>query len=172
MSWILDEAFVTSAGQVRAGRTGNGPGVVLAHGWPWSSFSWHRIIPKLAESHNVYWFNMPDYGQSEESDTQRTSLDVQGQVFAEMLQTCDLERPTVIAHGIDGATTLRAHLLHCCDFARYVLMNVVAMRAWGSEFFDHMGRHFESFLGLPAHIHRAIVAAYIEPIRKSNECVS
>jgi len=40
-------------------------------------------------------------------------------------------------------------------------MNVVAMRPWGSEFFNHVGRHVEAFLGLLPHIHRAVVEAYI-----------
>ena len=105
---------------------------------------------------------MPGYGQSEKDAARRTSLDVQGQVFAEMLAHWRLERPLVLAHDFGGATTLRAHLLHGCDFERYVLMNVVAMRPWGSEFFDHVGRHVDAFLGLPPHIHRAVVEAYIK----------
>ncbi|WP_054309148.1 alpha/beta hydrolase [Mesorhizobium sp. 1M-11] len=162
MSWKLDEIVPTSAGRVAAGRAGIGPDLVLAHGWPWSSFSWHRIIPALAGHYRVHWYDMPGYGRSEKSATQRTSLDVQGQVFAEMLAHWRLESPVVIAHDFGGATTLRAHLLHGCDYGRYVLMNVVAMRPWGSEFFDHVGRHVDAFLGLPPHIHRAVVEAYIK----------
>jgi pimeloyl-ACP methyl ester carboxylesterase len=162
MSWKLDETVETSAGAVAAGRTGSGPPLVLAHGWPWSSFSWHRIIPALARWHHVYWYDMPGYGRSAKSAAQRTSLDVQGQVFAEMLAHWHLERPMVVAHDFGGATTLRAHLLHGCAFERYVLMNVVAMRPWGSAFFDHVGRHVEAFLGLPPHIHKAVVEAYIK----------
>lgn len=162
MSWKLDETVQTSAGAVAAGRTGSGPPLVLAHGWPWSSFSWHRIIPQLSERFRVHWYDMPGYGRSSKGAGQRTSLDVQGKVFAEMLAHWGLERPMVIAHDMGGATTLRAHLLHGSDFERHVLMNVVAMRPWGSEFFDHVGRHVEAFLGLPPHIHRAVVEAYIK----------
>jgi pimeloyl-ACP methyl ester carboxylesterase len=161
MSWKLDENVETSAGAVAAGRVGSGPALVLAHGWPWSSFSWHRIIPGLAKRHLVHWYDMPGYGRSEKSPGQRTSLDVQGKIFAEMLAHWDLKRPMVVAHDLGGAATLRAHLLHGCDFGRYVLMDVVAMRPWGSEFFDHVARHVEAFRGLPPHIHRAVVEAYI-----------
>lgn len=105
---------------------------------------------------------MPGYGRSDKSAEQRTSLDVQGNIFAEMLSHWGLARPMVVAHDMGGATTLRAHLLHGCEFDRYVLMNVVAMRPWGSEFFDHVGRHVDAFLGLPPHIHRAVVEAYIK----------
>jgi pimeloyl-ACP methyl ester carboxylesterase len=161
MSWKLDEIVETSAGAVAAGECGSGPDLVLAHGWPWSSFSWHRIIPDLATRYHVHWYDMPGYGRSGKDPEQRTSLDVQGKVFVEMLAHWRIERPIVVAHDFGGATTLRAHLLHDCEFDRYVLMNVVAMRPWGSEFFAHVGRHVDAFLGLPPHIHKAVVEAYI-----------
>ena len=162
MTWNLEQSFQTSAGRVRAGCAGDGPALVLAHGWPWSSYAWHRVIPELAKTYRVYWYDMPGYGQSDKVAVQRTSLDVQGEVFAEMLGHWGLERPSVVAHDFGGALTLRAHLMHGCEFERYVLMNVVAMRPWGSDFFDHVGRHVEAFQGLPPHIHRAIVVAYIK----------
>ena len=161
MAWKLDETFQTSAGQVAAGHCGDGPDLVLAHGWPWSSFSWHRVIPDLAAFYRVHWYDMPGYGQSNKHPDQRTSLDVQGRVFAEILDRWSLTEPHVVAHDFGGATTLRAHLLHDCDYASYLLMNVVAMRPWGSDFFDHVGKHVEAFHGLPSHIHKAVVEAYI-----------
>lgn len=161
-SWKVDETYKTSAGSVAAGRAGAGPDLVLAHGWPWSSFSWHRVIPELTKSFTVHWYDMPGYGKSDKSEDQRTSLDVQGRVFAEIMAHWGLSKPRVIAHDFGGATTLRAHLLHGCEFEKYLLMNVVAMRPWGSDFFDHVGRHVDAFQGLPPHIHKAIVTAYIQ----------
>lgn len=161
MPWHLNKTCQTHAGSVAAGVAGEGPPLVLAHGWPWSSFAWHRLIPELEQNHTVYWYDMPGYGQSTMSAHQATSLDVQGAVFAEMLQIWGLDRPRVIAHDFGGATTIRAHLLHNAQFDHLVLMNVVAMRPWGSEFFEHVGRHLEAFLGLPPHIHEAVVHAYI-----------
>ena len=160
--WNLNETYETAAGRVAAGLAGRGPDLVLAHGWPWSSYSWHRIIPELATTFTVRWYDMPGYGKSEKSENHRTSLDVQGEVFAEMLAHWGLTRPNVLAHDFGGATTLRAHLLHGCDYEKLMLMNVVAMRPWGSDFFDHVGRHVDAFQGLPPHIHKAVVAAYIK----------
>lgn len=104
---------------------------------------------------------MPGFGQSEKDPAQSTAIDVQGEVFVELLDFWGLDQPLVVAHDFGGAISLRAHLLHNCEFERYILMNVVAMRPWGSEFFDHVGRHVEAFIGLPPHIHRAVVEAYI-----------
>ena len=161
MTWHINDIVATSAGEVRAGSSGDGPPLILAHGWPWSSYAWHRLIPKLSTQHKVYWYDMPGYGQSEMHEHQKTSLDVQGLVFKEMLHHWQLERPAVIAHDFGGATTLRAHLLHGCEFERYILMNVVALRPWGSDFFDHVGKHVDAFTGLPSHIHEAVVKSYI-----------
>jgi len=136
-AWHLRQSFETSAGRVAAGTAGTGPALVLAHGWPWSSYAWHRVIPGLAEHFTVHWYDMPGYGRSDQSPEHATSLDVQGAVFAEMLDRWGLDRPAVVAHDFGGAATLRAHLLHSRDFDRYVLMNVVAMRPWGSDFFAH-----------------------------------
>ncbi len=159
---MIDEVVNTSAGNVAAGSTGEGQAVILAHGWPWSSYSWHRVIPELAKRYRVHWYDMPGYGESDKQAEQRTSLDIQGQVFSEMIAHWQLDRPSVVAHDFGGAASLRAHLLHGCEFTHYVLMNVVAMRPWGSKFFDHVGRHVETFLGLPPNIHKAVVTAYIQ----------
>ena len=161
MSWAVDQTVSTPAGVVVHGKAGSGPPLVLAHGWPWSSYSWHRVIPKLAERFEVHWYDMPGYGRSEMQADRATSLDVQGEIFAFMLRHLGLQQPAVVAHDFGGAATLRAHLLHGVDYDRYVLINVVAMRPWGSEFFDHVGRHVDAFTGLPPHIHEAVVRAYI-----------
>ena len=110
--WDLTETYRTSAGRVAAGACGNGPGLILAHGWPWSSYAWRRIIPALSRSYRVHWYDMPGYGKSEMHANRRTSLDVQGEVFSEMMVHWGLARPAVIAHDFGGAATLRAHLLH------------------------------------------------------------
>lgn len=159
--WQVNERVNSPAGRIAFGRAGSGPPLVLAHGWPWSSFSWHRVIPQLAEDHEVFWYDMPGYGLSEKAPDQSTSLDVQGEIFAFMLKHLGIEKPHVVAHDFGGAVTLRAHLLYGCDYESLLLMNVVALSPWGSEFFDHVGRHVDAFTGLPAAIHEAVVRAYI-----------
>lgn len=67
----------------------------------------------------------------------------------------------MIAHDLGGAVVLRAHLLHGCEFEQFIFVNVVAVRPWGSEFFDHVGRHSEVFAAIPPYIHAALVRAYI-----------
>ncbi|NKI33585.1 alpha/beta fold hydrolase [Wenzhouxiangella sp. XN79A] len=159
--WNVDSRCTTELGHVAWGWAGSGPPLVLAHGWPWSSFSWHRVIPALAVRFRVYWYDMPGYGRSDPALDRPTGLDAQGRVLCALLDHWDLDRPAIVAHDFGGAVTLRAHLLHEREFERVVLMNVVALSPWGSAFFDHVGRHVEAFQGVPEHIHAAIVRAYI-----------
>jgi len=161
MLWNVNSKAETSAGTVAWGKAGEGPPLVLAHGWPWSSFAWHRVLLPLAHVYTVYWYDMPGFGRSAKDPEQPTGLDVQGRVFKEMLDFWKLESPAVFAHDFGGAVTLRAHLLHGASYEELVLMNAVALSPWGSEFFNHVSRHVDAFLPLPLHIHAAIVEAYI-----------
>jgi pimeloyl-ACP methyl ester carboxylesterase len=160
--WTLPDRYQTSAGTVAATRIGSGPPLVLAHGWPWSSYAWSRVVPQLSAHFTCHLYDMPGFGQSDKAGPRPMSLDTQGAVFGEMLDHWGLKDPAVIAHDFGGAVTLRAHILHGCRFSSWVLMNVVAMRPWGSGFFDHAGRHADAFLGVPPHIHEAIARAYID----------
>ncbi|QPC85512.1 alpha/beta fold hydrolase [Mesorhizobium sp. NBSH29] len=160
--WSVDQTTQTEAGIVAWGKGGSGPDLILAHGWPWSSFSWHRVIPELAKHFTCHWFDMPGYGRSEMRSGQSTALDVQGEVFAEMVSFWGLSKPRVLGHDFGGAVTLRAHLLGGVDYEKLVLMNVVVLSPWGSAFFDHVGRHVDAFTGLPPHIHEAVARAYIK----------
>ncbi|MFT6303800.1 MAG: pimeloyl-ACP methyl ester carboxylesterase [Granulosicoccus sp.] len=160
--WKLDEQFSFDEGMVRYGITGAGEDVVLVHGTPWSSFTWHLLIPVLSTCYRVHYYDFVGYGQSDKSPSQNVSLDVQGKLLTELLAHWNLKTPKVIAHDYGGAVSLRAHLLHGCNFSSLQLIDVVALAPWGSPFFAHIQKHEEAFAGVPDYIHQAIVRAYID----------
>lgn len=43
---------------------GNGPVLVLLHGWPMTWWEWHRVMPSLASTHTVVAFDLPGLGAS------------------------------------------------------------------------------------------------------------
>lgn len=161
-SWKLDEEFSFAQGKVRYGITGSGEDIVLVHGTPWSSFTWHRLIPFLSKHYRVHYYDFIGYGQSEKSPSQNVSLEIQGRLLAELLAHWQLKLPHVVAHDFGGAASLRAHLLHGCDFSSLQLIDVVALAPWGSPFFAHIQKNEEAFAGVPDYIHSAIVRAYIK----------
>jgi pimeloyl-ACP methyl ester carboxylesterase len=140
---------------------GQGPPLVLVHGTPWSSFSWRHIIPALALSYTVYYYDLIGYGQSEKRAGQDVSLGAQNQIFVELLDHWDLKAPFVAGHDFGGATLLRAHLLDGRDFQKMALIDPVALSPWGSPFFEQVRKHADVFAELPATIHEALVVAYV-----------
>jgi pimeloyl-ACP methyl ester carboxylesterase len=89
------------------------------------------------------------------------SLDLQGELFADLLTSWELRSPHVVAHDVGGAVALRAHLLHDSGFASLALVDVVALRPWGSDFFRLVRDHAEVFAALPSAVHEGALRAYI-----------
>jgi pimeloyl-ACP methyl ester carboxylesterase len=135
--------------------------VVLCHGTPWSSALWSEIADALARDHTVYLWDMPGYGQSSKHPEHDVDLGVEGEAFAALLRHWGLAAPRVIAHDYGGAVALRAHLLHGADIHSLCLVDVVALRPWGSPFFTLVGQHAEVFEQLPPAVHRGALEAYI-----------
>ncbi|WP_031466353.1 alpha/beta fold hydrolase [Sciscionella sediminilitoris] len=140
---------------------GSGTPVVLCHGTPWSAWLWEPFATALAEEYQVFLWDMPGYGSSSKDPEHDVDLGVQGELFAELLEHWGLERPHVIAHDYGGAVSLRAHLVHGKEFASLALVDVVALRPWGSAFFRLVAENAEVFEQLPGNIHKAAVESYI-----------
>lgn len=159
----LTETFASRSGVVRWGRLGNpgDPPLVLLHGTPFSSYVWRNVAQALAQQHEVYFWDMPGYGQSAMADGQDVSLAAQGEVFTELLAHWELSRPLVVAHDFGGAVALRAHLLHGAAYQALALVDPVALAPWGSPFFRLVNQHSAVFEQLPPHLHKALVTEYV-----------
>lgn len=158
--WHLTEHYEWRTGTVRWTRLGDGPPVVLCHGTPWSSFVWRDTAAHLAATRTVYVWDMIGYGQSDKPDAD-VSLDTETELFTALLDHWGLERPDVIAHDFGGAVALRSHLLDGRAFRSLALVDVVAMRPWGSPFFRLVAEHPDVFSRLPEPLHRALVREYV-----------
>lgn len=161
MSWRLTKSFNFQGQSVSFDMVGEGKPVVLIHGTPFSSYVWRSIATELARDYKVYLFDLLGYGQSEKTKAQDVSLGVQNALLAALLRHWDLDRPKIIAHDFGGATALRAHLLDGCDYDKLLLVDPVAIRPWGSPFVQHVRHHEMAFAGVPDHLQRAILQAYI-----------
>ncbi|MFD7881296.1 alpha/beta fold hydrolase [Streptomyces bauhiniae] len=161
--WHLSETFHSTSGAVRwaaFGDSGRDP-VVLLHGTPFSSYVWRAVARALSRRHQVFVWDMPGYGASEQFAGQDVSLAAQGRVFTELLTHWGLEEPLVVAHDFGGAVSLRAHLLHGARYRALALVDPVALAPWGSPFFRLVGEHPEVFEQLPPALHRALVREYV-----------
>jgi pimeloyl-ACP methyl ester carboxylesterase len=116
-------------------RFGDGPPLVLLHGTPWSQYLWRPYAEALASRFTVHLWDMPGYGRSSKDPAHTVDLGFQSEVFAHLLRDWGLERPHVIAHDYGGTVALRARLLHGVQYESLCLIDVVALRPWGSPFY-------------------------------------
>jgi pimeloyl-ACP methyl ester carboxylesterase len=163
IDWQLNQSYSSTSGRASwdsLGEAGSEP-VVLLHGTPFSSYVWRGIARSLARDHQVFVWDMPGYGASEQTDGQDVSLAAQGRVFGELLALWGLADPIVIAHDFGGAVALRAHLLHGARYRKLALVDAVALAPWGSPFFQLVHEHSDVFSQLPPTLHRALVREYV-----------
>lgn len=157
----LDSQFEWRGRSVAWKRAGSGPPVVFCHGTPWSSVLWEPFADALSAEFSVYLWDMPGYGRSSKLEEHAVDLGTQGELIRDLLDHWELEAPHVVAHDFGGAVALRGHLLHGASYASLALVDVVALRPWGSEFFRLVGEHPSVFAAQPPAVHRGAVEAYI-----------
>ncbi|QGK68573.1 alpha/beta fold hydrolase [Allosaccharopolyspora coralli] len=140
---------------------GSGPAVVMCHGTPWSAQVWVPFAQALSREFSVYLWDMAGFGQSTKHADQPVDLGTQAELFDDLLRHWDLASPHVIAHDWGGAVALRAHLLHGAAYSSLALVDVVALRPWGSDFFHLVAEHKDVFASQPGFVHRGALEAYI-----------
>jgi pimeloyl-ACP methyl ester carboxylesterase len=157
----LDQVFEWRGRSVAWGRVGSGPPVVFCHGTPWSSVLWEPFADALGGEFSAYQWDMPGYGHSSMHEDHEVDLGTQGELFRDLLEHWGLDTPHVVAHDVGGAVSLRAHLLHGASYASLALVDVVALRPWGSDFFRLVAEHPSVFAAQPPAVHRGALEAYI-----------
>ncbi|TFV61810.1 UNVERIFIED_ORG: alpha/beta fold hydrolase [Bacillus sp. AZ43] len=158
---MLSQEFRWRGRSVRWERMGAGRDVVFCHGTPWSAELWRPHAEALARWFTVHLWDMPGYGSSSKDPDHRVSLDVQGELFADLLDHWGLDAPHVVAHDFGGAVSLRAALLHGRRYASLALVDVVALAPWGSDFFRLVRDHADVFSALPGPVHEGALRAYV-----------
>jgi len=140
---------------------GDGPPLILIHGFPWSAQAWRKVAPWLASRRRVYLFDMIGAGASEKRAKQDVSPAAQNQLLAALIRHWGLEKPEVAAHDFGGLCALRGMFLNGLDYGRLTLIDAVGVLPSGSPFFAHVNQHEDAFAGLPAYAHSALFRAYV-----------
>jgi len=84
---------------------GEGPPVVLIHGYGDTADGWRRVVPGLLDRHRVIAIDVPPFGRSGDPRTRRL-IDFYKPFFPELLERLEVERATVIGHSLGGAIAL------------------------------------------------------------------
>lgn len=89
---------------------GDGPPVVLIHGYGDTADGWRRVVPGLLRAgHRVIALDVPPFGRSGEPQEPRL-LEFYKQFFPELFERLEVDSATVIGHSLGGAITLHVAL--------------------------------------------------------------
>lgn len=80
--------------------TGHGEPLVCFHGFPTSSYDWHRLLPLLAHRYRIICFDFPGYGLSAKPVNRDYSIARQADTAEELLHSLGVDRFHLMAHDM------------------------------------------------------------------------
>jgi pimeloyl-ACP methyl ester carboxylesterase len=129
----LDKKRVrVSAGEIAYVDEGEGPAVLLLHGFPTSSHLWRDLVPILAPRCRVLAPDLLGYGDSEKpEDPQALTIRSQAAAMEELLSMLEVEDVAIVGHDIGGGV---AQLLALEGVGRtLVLIDTISFDSWPIE---------------------------------------
>jgi pimeloyl-ACP methyl ester carboxylesterase len=88
---------------------GQGPPVILLHGFGASAYSWRFLGPALAENHRVFTLDLKGFGLSDKPADGKYAVSDQADLVAAFIRTRDLHDLVVMGHSMGGGVTLMAY---------------------------------------------------------------
>jgi pimeloyl-ACP methyl ester carboxylesterase len=85
---------------------GEGPPVLLIHGFGASTYTWRGIAPELAQSHQVIAVDLKGFGQSDKPFDTRYSVFDQAELLEQLIVDRDLRDLTLVGHSFGGGVAL------------------------------------------------------------------
>lgn len=156
------------------------PPLIFIHGTPWTSAVWKPLALSLSRQFHVHLADNPGFGASpleeplagtppkfatkvEEYDSDLArQTEAWAALFREWQKNWkDGVKPHVVAHDHAGLMSLRAHLLHGCEYASLCLIDVVAIGPFGKPLFKAVADSPSAFAAMPDMALEGILESYI-----------
>jgi haloacetate dehalogenase len=119
----------TSAGKLFARAGGNGPPLLLLHGYAQTNVMWHRVAPLLAEHFSLVIADLPGYGWSAvpESGADHAPYDKRSMARAmvELMEQLGHGRFSLAGHDRGGRVAYRLALDHPGRLAKLATLDIV-----------------------------------------------
>lgn len=122
---MIEPRFVTVDGLRLAYREmGEGPAVLLLHGWPMSSHVYRNILPELAKTHRAIALDLPGFGASDKPDV-RYGFRFFAQAIGGFLEALGVEETALVLHDLGGPVGLFWGLHNREKVSRIALLNTL-----------------------------------------------
>lgn len=122
---------------------GDGPPLVLLHGWPQTWWEWRKVMPALAAQYSVVALDLRGAGQSECPVAGYDKATMAGDVHA-VMQDLGHQRYAVCGHDIGAMVALALAFLHRDAVSHLALLDapLPGWSGWEANFADPKVWHF------------------------------
>jgi haloacetate dehalogenase len=119
----------TSIGKIFARSGGNGPPLLLLHGYPQSNVMWHRVAPALAQRFTLVIPDLPGYGWSAapEADAEHAPYTKRAMaaIMVDLMEKLGHVRFRLAGHDRGGRVAYRLALDHPGRVERIAVLDIV-----------------------------------------------
>lgn len=127
------ERIPTGDGALFLRRGGEGPPLVLLHGFPQTHLCWYRVAPELARHFTVILPDLPGYGESRVTTPGDEPFSKRGMArqIVEGLRTLGIDRFALVGHDRGGRAAYRLALDHPAAVSRLALLDIIpTLETW------------------------------------------
>lgn len=104
---------------------GEGPPLLLLHGWPTSSFLWRHTLAPLARAHRVFALDLPGFGRSDKPRSASYSFRFYERALEGFLDALELADVGLAVHDLGGPVGLYWALRHQQRVRKLALLNTL-----------------------------------------------
>lgn len=155
----------TSSGKIFARAGGNGPPLVLLHGYPQTNVMWHKVAPRLAERFTLVIPDLPGYGWSavpeSAPDHAPYTKRAMAAVIIEVAEALGFVRFRLAGHDRGGRVAYRLALDHPGRVEKLAVLDIVPTAAMWHGMDDKLAMkvwHWP-FLAQPAPLPETLIGA-------------
>lgn len=144
---------------------GEGPPLLLLHGYPQTHVMWHRIAPKLAANFQLFIPDLPGYGQSSVPPISADHLAYSKRCMAEacvgLMSSLGHKRFCLVGHDRGARVSYRLALDHPASVERLAVLDILPT----AEYWAKLDRDFAlgiyhwAFLAQPSPFPENLIAA-------------
>lgn len=99
LDWVAGGTYLTTtAGRIFYRSSGNGPVLVLLHGFPTWSYDWAQVATDLSSDHQVVTLDFPGYGFSDKRNGVDFSVGAAADAVEQLLSHLGIDRLSLVIH--------------------------------------------------------------------------
>ena len=108
--WGAQKTFDYHGIKINYYEAGQGPPIILLHGFGACAYTWRHVIPDLAAQHRVFTLDLKGYGLSDKPADGHYAVSDQADMVVDFIRRQDLHDLVIMGHSMGGAVTLMTYL--------------------------------------------------------------